>query len=313
MSDNKIEIYAPSLLQLRVRELVLLELINDSGSLRGAAEVLHVTQPAITQALRSLEHAFGATLVKRGRRGEHRTQLTAAGLVTLQRLRVACEEIRLARCAIGSAVERQELRLGALPFVAMNWLPGALAMFARSQPLVRVVLVEGTVRELWSLLADGKLDVIANYLLAPDEMPDMASEWTHRVIESSQVVPIAPANHPLFRRKAVDLSYLAGQRWVFPPSEARAHTDLIAAFVNAGIRAPDPELVAERHSTRIALAQRLNLLTVVPQSALKWQGGAPKMKQLDGHLLCWSANVVLAARKSSLRTAATNALYNSLA
>lgn len=312
MSDNKIQMYAPSLLHLRVRELVLLELINDSGSLRGAAEVLHVTQPAITQALRSLEHAFGTTLVKRGRRGEHRTQLTAAGLVALQRLRVASEELRLARRAIDSVGERQELRLGVLPFMAINWLPGALSLFTKSQPRVRVVLVEGTVRELWNLLADGKLDVIANYLLTPDEMPDMASEWTHRVIESSQVVPIAPATHPLFRRKDVDLSYLAGQRWIFPPSEARAHTDLIGAFVDAGIRAPDPELVAERHSTRIVLAQRLNLLTVVPQSALKWQGSAPKMKQLPGNLLCWSANVVLAARKSSLGTAATSALYNLL-
>ncbi len=118
------------------RQLQSLLLVARHESVSRAAEALHVTQPAITQALRSLEHAFGATLVKRGRRGEHRTQLTAAGLVTLQRLRVACEEIRLARCAIGSAVERQELRLGALPFVAMNWLPGALAMFANALHLV---------------------------------------------------------------------------------------------------------------------------------------------------------------------------------
>ena len=309
MSDNQIGGYVPGLLHLRVRELVLLELINDCGSLRGAAEALHVTQPAITQAFRALEHPFAAVLVRRGTRGEHRTQLTAAGLVALQRLRVVGEELRLARQATHEHGERQELRLGTLPFVAMDWLPGALALHARSQPLVRVTLSEGTVRELWSQLADGKIDIVANYLLPPEAMRALSSELAHCAIEQSPVVPVAPANHPVFRRKTIDLTYLASQRWVFPPPEAQAYTELVGGFLRGGVNAPEPGLVAERHLTRIALAQRLNMLTVVPASALKWLGGAPRMKQLPGELLCWSVNVVLAARKSSLRTPAANAFY----
>jgi DNA-binding transcriptional LysR family regulator len=310
MSDNEISGYEPGLLHLRVRELVLLELINDCGSLRGAAEALHVTQPAITQALRALEHAFDAVLVRRGTRGENRTQLTAAGLVALQRLRVVGEELRMARqAATHGHGERQELRLGTLPFVAMDWLPGALALHARSQPLVRVTLSEATVSELWKLLADGKVDLIANFLLPPGEMRAQSSELIHCVIESAKVVPVAPASHPLFRRKTIQLAYLARQRWVFPPPEAQAHAELIGAFMKGGVRAPEPELVAERHLTRMALAQRLNLLTVIPLSALKWQLGGPRLKQLPGELLCWSADFVLAARKSSLHTPAANAFY----
>lgn len=310
MSDKNVGSYPSHLLQLRVRELVLLELIERAGSLRGAAQELHVTQPAVTQALRHLEDVFGATLVHRGTRGEHRTQLTPSGRAALQRLRVVGEELRLARRAAGDALHRQELRVGALPFMAMDWLPDALSRLATQQPSTRVRLVEGTVRELWNQLADGQLDLIANYLLAPREMRNLATELAHRVVQRSQVVPIAPASHELFGRKTVPLAYLAQQRWVFPPPEAQAHADLVDAFLKAGVQAPEPELVAERHASRIVLAQRLHLLTVVPLNALKWQAGSPRMRRVPNSALCWSANVVLAARKATLGTPSARALYD---
>ena len=54
--------------QLRLRDLMLLEHLAELGSLRAAAERLHVSQPAVTQALQGLEAAFGTALVERGRR-----------------------------------------------------------------------------------------------------------------------------------------------------------------------------------------------------------------------------------------------------
>lgn len=309
MSDKKLGSYSSGMLHLRVRELVLLEMIHETGSLRGAAAALHVTQPAITQALRSLEQAFGVALVQRGSRGERRTQLTPAGLNALQRLRVVGEELRLARQGSNGSAQAQVLRLGALPFAAMDWLPGALAQFAQDNPTVRVDLVEGTVGELWSHLVDGRIDIVANYLLAPQHMRALVADFAHCVIGSTQVVPVAPANHPVFRRKSIDLSYLAAQRWVFPPAGAQAHTELVSGFLKGGVRAPDAEMVAERHLTRLAMAQAMGLLTVVPVSALRWQGHAPRMRQLPGQWLTWSVNLVLAVRKSSLQLPAANAFF----
>ncbi len=55
--------------QLRLRDLMLLEHLGEVGTLSEAAVRMHVTQSAITQALQSLEDAFGAKLVERGGRG----------------------------------------------------------------------------------------------------------------------------------------------------------------------------------------------------------------------------------------------------
>ena len=39
--------------------------IAEAGSIRGAARVLHLAQPALTRSLRDLEQAQSATLVER--------------------------------------------------------------------------------------------------------------------------------------------------------------------------------------------------------------------------------------------------------
>jgi DNA-binding transcriptional LysR family regulator len=50
--------------------------VAETGNLRRAAVRLHLSQPALTQSIRSLEQALGATLFERGTRG---VTLTSCG------------------------------------------------------------------------------------------------------------------------------------------------------------------------------------------------------------------------------------------
>jgi len=83
--------------QYQLRALVA---IADCGSIRSAAESLHLTQPAITKAIRDLEAELGLMLLVRGARG---VTLTAEGRVLLARARM-----------IGRELERAEEELRAL-------------------------------------------------------------------------------------------------------------------------------------------------------------------------------------------------------
>ena len=49
----------PALLQLRIKHLRLLNVIQETGSLRRAAAELCVTQPAVSAMLKDVEQAFG--------------------------------------------------------------------------------------------------------------------------------------------------------------------------------------------------------------------------------------------------------------
>src|SRR5262245_10376778 len=112
--------------QLRLRDLMLLECVDELGSLTEAAARMHVTQSAITQALQSLEEAFGRQLVTRGRRGRRGVTLNPAGAAALMHLRVALHELEAARLVAGNP-DTLELRIGALPLALVRPLPDALA------------------------------------------------------------------------------------------------------------------------------------------------------------------------------------------
>src|SRR5580765_1439279 len=93
----------PRFAQLRLRDLMLLEHLDELGSLTAAAARMHVTQSAITQALQSLEEAFGRSLIVRGRRGQRGVALAPAGAAALMHLRVARHELEAALAAAANA------------------------------------------------------------------------------------------------------------------------------------------------------------------------------------------------------------------
>src|SRR5690606_35102295 len=84
---------APRLASASYRTIEAYLAVHEAGTEAQAAQALGVTQPAINQALRQLEHLAGSRLLQRAGSG---TRLTAAGEVVLRRLKLALAEFRLA-------------------------------------------------------------------------------------------------------------------------------------------------------------------------------------------------------------------------
>ena len=78
--------------QMRLRDLRLLDFVARFKTLGKIAEQLHLTQPAVTQALQALEQSFGTQLVVRESRG---VTLTPAGTAALAHLRAMAAEGKL--------------------------------------------------------------------------------------------------------------------------------------------------------------------------------------------------------------------------
>ena len=75
---------------MKVQHIQTLVAIADAGSLRGAAEALGKSQPAITKALRQAEDDLGVALFQRSSRGVVVTEL---GERVLSRARTIAGEI----------------------------------------------------------------------------------------------------------------------------------------------------------------------------------------------------------------------------
>ena len=139
-------------------ELRCFLLIVEHGSFTAAARPAHLSQPALSAAIRRLEEQFGARLLHRGRRG---AEPSAAGRALLPGARAALAAIEDGRRAVAevAGLDRGEVRIGAGATVCTYLLPGPLAEFRRQYPGVRFQVREAFPDEIRAAVESGAIDL----------------------------------------------------------------------------------------------------------------------------------------------------------
>src|SRR5688500_10622047 len=77
--------------RIRLRDLETLATVVQAGSMRKAAQLLHLSQPAISRSIRDLEEAIGCELLQRGRGG---VEPTPSGEALVRRGRSVFDELQ---------------------------------------------------------------------------------------------------------------------------------------------------------------------------------------------------------------------------
>ena len=113
--------------------------IVDLGSFSEAAETLHLTQPAISKRLASLENQLGTSLIDRSHR---KIRLTTAGARLLPHARKILDEVHNARLALSpdSLKVEGKLQIIASHHIGLHHLPKWLHRFNREYPMVTLDL-----------------------------------------------------------------------------------------------------------------------------------------------------------------------------
>lgn len=133
-------------------------LVDDPGAHVGhAAEVLCLSQPALSKQIAALEASLGARLFERGRHGAELTTFGAGFLSDAQALVCDADDI-LARAREASSGTRGYLRVG-LGLSTLTRVPQLIAEFRRLYPNVSVTLNDLSSAEQTRRLLAGKLDV----------------------------------------------------------------------------------------------------------------------------------------------------------
>jgi LysR family transcriptional regulator, transcriptional activator of the cysJI operon len=120
-------------------DLAVLVRMVDAGSVTRAAQLLYISQPAVTHRLRRLERVLGARLVERRGRG---LALTEAGRAVLPLARQALQILEQMPLAVSEVqgLLRGEVILGASTTVGEFVLPKRLSAFAQAYPHLTVRL-----------------------------------------------------------------------------------------------------------------------------------------------------------------------------
>lgn len=130
--------------------------VYDGGSVRAAAEALHVTPPAVSAAIAALETALGTPLFAKSGRG---IVPTDAGATFAGYVRKLLGLLTEAAGAVHEA-DRGRIRIGAVATASEYVLPALIASFARRHPHVGLSLSVLPRDELFALAADHQLDAV---------------------------------------------------------------------------------------------------------------------------------------------------------
>ena len=173
-----------------------------------AAEQCHVSQPALTLAIKKLEDEFGGPLFHREGR---RVLLTDLGnrirphveqmLVQADAARQVADEFRL--------LHQTPLQLGVMTTIGPVRLAAFLARFKADHPGVELGVHEGDLADLSGRLEAGHLDL--GILHAPDgHAPSLRAQPLY----NERYVVIVPPGHPLERQDTVRLADVAPHPYV---------------------------------------------------------------------------------------------------
>jgi DNA-binding transcriptional LysR family regulator len=182
-------------MDLDLRRLRYFVMVAGELSFVRAAELLHMTQPALSRQISALEHDLGTRLLDRDRRG---TSLTPAGQALL--------EDATPLLAASAAMERR-VRLagrGAARFT-IGFMPGVHATpiireFAARAPYLAMDVVHTSVSDQLDFLVDGRVDVCFVRLPLGDDT------FTTLPLFPEPRVAAVPSDHPAAGRPAIEIS-----------------------------------------------------------------------------------------------------------
>lgn len=215
--------------------LAALRAVAHTGSESAAAAQLGLTQSAVHQALRGLEHGARRSLFERTRRG---TRLTPAGELLLRHARLALAELRTGHEELAAfrGLAPGRVALGALPMAADVLVPQALARLFAQDPGLQVTVVDGTYEALMHQLRQGDVDLV----VGPLRGTALAADLTEQLLFDDRLRPVVRAGHPALAagRRPRSLKPLLRWPWLGPLPGTPARAAFERAFAAAGLEAP---------------------------------------------------------------------------
>lgn len=214
---------------MNFRQIEAFRAVMTAGTVTRAAELMQLSQPAVSRHLAELERSARLKLFERGR---GRLTPTAEGqafykevqrtYVGLDRLKFAAENIR--SFAAGT------LRIISLPALGHAFLPRVIGRYAKQYPDVSILLQIRNSEQVKSEVAAGNFDIG----IAADEITRTGVET--RLFAHPDAVCLLPQGHRLADRAALRPQDLEGERFVALASEDAARARIDKVFDTAGVQ-----------------------------------------------------------------------------
>ncbi|VDS08548.1 HTH-type transcriptional regulator CynR [Paracoccus haematequi] len=248
-------------MHLELRHLRTVRAIHEQGGLARAAEVLNITQSALSHQVKALEEQAGVDLFVRRAKP---MRLSPAGM---RLLRLAEQVLPLVAATEAEFKGVEAGRIGRL-HIAMechacfDWLLPVLDIFRRTWPEVDL--------DIRQRLAFGALPALARQevdLVISSDPEEMAGIVFQPLFDYSPTL-VVPADHPLVAKGYADPADLAGETLITYPMH-RARLDVFSQFLTPAGVEPARQRTVELTAVSLMLVASGRGVAVMPDWVLR--------------------------------------------
>ena len=299
---------------MEIRHFHYIRTIYETGSISRAAEKLYISQPSLSQLLKSVEKKVGAPLFDRGSQPLRPTTIGQKYLETARRIMELDTEFhRYVEDELGCA--QGNLVVGSSPFRSTYFLASFLPEFQEKYPGIRLQLAEHTSKRLEEAVLSGDADLIIA------TQPVDANAFSFAELYSEEMVLVLPAGHELSKQyhlpqdcrgtlPLLPINLLKDTPFIQMHSEQKLHQQLLSLCEEAG-STPKIYLQTRSMETALTLAAAGLGATLLPMTLLR--AFQPKTRP------CYAAlptrprrHALVAWRKKSYLSHAARAFIDSL-
>lgn len=244
--------------RLKFRHLLLFVAIADHGSLIKASEQLHITQPALSRALKELEVMLDVRLFDRVPTGVVPTE---AGRIFLKHARTILGDVRNAAVELENftGARMGTVRVGTHMAGANMLLPRAVGQLKQERPNLTIVVREGTPDVLESSLYGGDLDLVVGRLTSVTQQ-GLSQVPLYR----EPIVLAVRRGHPALDLASPDLADLVRFSWILPLEQTSLRSELEQVFTSQDLPQPTNRIECTSMMTLRALLQEGDLIAALP-------------------------------------------------
>ena len=189
------------------RQLQAFVAVAQTWSFARACERLHLSQPALSLAIRSLEQELGGRLFSRTTRQVRLTPEGAALLPQALQLLADWENVR-ERCLQRFTLQRGHVTIAAMPSFAGNVLPRILRDFRARYPKVEVSIHDVIHESVLEMVSTGRVELGFGF------EPEAATEFAFKPLFVDRFIAIVPAISELAKSKGVSWSSLLAHEFI---------------------------------------------------------------------------------------------------
>lgn len=251
---------------MRLKHIEVFNAVMLTGSVSAAARLLHVTQPAVTQALQHAELQLGYVLFTRQRNRLVPTREAQTLYPEVQALMSQLESVRRIAAALGSG-EGARLRILIVPSLAVRALPDALRLFRRRYPDMPVSIRTLHSNEIARAMALQEGDVGIVYGKLPH--PALHDE----LVATGRLVCVSPRGSGADRRSTVTMQEILREPFVRIDERDPLGAVLADQWARLGL-SPRAGITVQTHHIAMVMAEQGFGPAIIDSFTAQAAGGA---------------------------------------